>query len=73
MCCIYNSVWRGLAALLILGVRQCEGLRLGMSESRFLPMPFLFPCVLRERAAGAGGAGGRVVWIKHSSYILFIS
>ena len=34
--------WRGLAALLILGMGQCEGLRSGMGESR-IPMPFLFP------------------------------
>ena len=27
-----NSTWRGLAALLILELRQCEGLRAGMGE-----------------------------------------
>jgi len=32
VCCIYNSTWRGLAALLILELRQCEGLRAGMDE-----------------------------------------
>lgn len=30
----YIITWRGLAALLILEVRQCEGLNAGMGESR---------------------------------------
>ena len=34
--------WRGLAALLILGMGQCEGLRSGMGESRN-SHAFLFP------------------------------
>lgn len=28
---LYNMSWRGLSVLLILGVRQCESLRPGMS------------------------------------------
>ena len=34
--------WRGLAALLILEVGQCEGLRTGMGRSRLLPCLFCF-------------------------------
>ena len=40
---LYNSAWRGLAALLILAKGQCEGLNSGMSEKLESPMPFLFP------------------------------
>ena len=32
--------WRGLSALLILGMGQCEGLRSRMSENLESPMPF---------------------------------
>ena len=46
MCCIDNSTWRGLAALLILVRGQCEGLRSGMGEKLETPMPFLFPLIL---------------------------
>ena len=35
--------WRGLAALLILELGQCEGLMTGMGEKLETPMPFLFP------------------------------
>jgi hypothetical protein len=43
-CLVVNIVaWRGLAALLILGKGQCEGLTTGMSEKLESPMPFLFP------------------------------
>lgn len=37
---VYNISWRGLLALLILWVRQCEGLRTGISEYR-LPRLFI--------------------------------
>ena len=40
---VYIITWRGLAALLILEVGQCEGLNAGMSEKLESPMPFLFP------------------------------
>ena len=36
---VYNNSWRGLLALLILWVRQCEGLRTGISKCR---LPRLF-------------------------------
>ena len=46
MCCIDNSTWRGLAALLILEEGQCEGLTAGMGEKLETPMPFLFPYLI---------------------------
>ena len=42
---IYNITRRGLTALLILELGQCEGLTTGMGEKLESPMPFLFPFV----------------------------
>ena len=52
-CCGYNMyslqpyiiTWRGLAALLILDMGQCEGLNTGMGTKVKNPMPFLFPVI----------------------------
>jgi len=44
-CCIliHNTQWRGLAKLLILVYRQCEGQMIGVSDGSFSPTSFLFP------------------------------
>ncbi len=45
---------RGLATLLILRKRQCEGLNVGMGERLDSPMPFLFPYTFSRTSRGRG-------------------
>ena len=44
---IYNTLWRGLAELLILVHRQCEGQTIGISEE-VSPTSFLYPLVKHD-------------------------
>ena len=66
MCCIDNSTWRGLAALLILEEGQCEGLTAGMGEKLETPMPFLFPQINIIKECQIGECKGiiNLAWIK---------